>query len=325
VSAIDDSNCIGMLLIIQRLIDSGSPLNRQTINNLAEIKTPTVVKQYDALIKFMLQDDILEGDSEAFHLTVKGKRLSDEINEKYSLHALFYNEYYRAARDSRAHALFCEQVYGRDLSQHGVADMEQIDFAVSEFQALHARNLMDFGCGDGRITEYISDRTEMETVGIDIADEAIQFAQDRTSVKRNRMRFYWADVEKGKGYCSDMKFDCILAIDSIFFGNQEFILRWLTQRLVHNGLMAVFYFCPSDMAAHNTPLTKAMATLGLFYKVKDLTARNAEHWARKEQSLNRLRDMFQAEGNEFLFKNRITECTKTMSESNRFLYMIKTA
>jgi 2-polyprenyl-3-methyl-5-hydroxy-6-metoxy-1,4-benzoquinol methylase len=325
VTETDDRNSIGLILIIRRLIETGNPLSRQTIAGLAKIKLPKIAQKCDDLLRAMLQAGILEGDSDAFFLTPDGRNFADEISERYSLHALFYNEYYQAAGNSQAHALFCERVYGRNLSQHGVADMEQIACAVSELNAASARRLLDFGCGDGRITEYISDMTGMESVGIDIADGAIRLAQERTLAKRNRMNFYWADVEKSKGYCSDMKFDCILAIDSIFFGNQEVILRWLAQRLAPNGQMAVFYFCPSSIAAQHTQLAKAMEAIGLVYKFKDLTARNAEHCARKEKVLRQLEDMFREEGNDFLFKNRMAECTKTMSESHRYLYIIGTA
>jgi 2-polyprenyl-3-methyl-5-hydroxy-6-metoxy-1,4-benzoquinol methylase len=323
VTVVNDPNFVGMMLLLKRLMDAGHPLNRQTVVSLAEIKLPKVAEEYDHLVGAMIRAGLLAGDSDAFVLTQDGRNLADEISEGYSLHALFYNEYYRAASRSKAHGLFCEMVYGRNLCQHGVADMEQINIAVSEFQAAGARSLLDFGCGDGRITEYVSDVTGMDAVGIDIADEAIRFARERTQTKRARMQFHWAYVEKGQGHQPETTFDCILAIDSIFFGNQEVILRWLSGQLAPGGQMGVFYICPSSMGAGNTPLAVAIETIGLAHAVKDLSARNAEHWARKEESLKELAPMFREEGNGFLYKNRMAECTKTMRESHRFLYMIR--
>ncbi len=38
----------------------------------------------------------------------------------------FYTNYYAAIEHSRAHAAFCEYAYGKNLSQHGFATMEQL-------------------------------------------------------------------------------------------------------------------------------------------------------------------------------------------------------
>jgi hypothetical protein len=55
-----------------------------------------------------------------------------EAAEEHSLHARFYDAYYQAVLHSPAHALFCERVYGKDLAQHGIADMDQIALLLRE-------------------------------------------------------------------------------------------------------------------------------------------------------------------------------------------------
>ena len=42
----------------------------------------------------------------------------------------FYERYYDAMTRSRAHAAFCERVFGRNLCQHGFADMTQLDALI---------------------------------------------------------------------------------------------------------------------------------------------------------------------------------------------------
>ncbi len=39
----------------------------------------------------------------------------------------FYEKFFAAVRTGGADAEFCERVYGRDLCQHGFADMAQLD------------------------------------------------------------------------------------------------------------------------------------------------------------------------------------------------------
>jgi hypothetical protein len=38
----------------------------------------------------------------------------------------FYNDFYPRAEQSKAHRTLCERVYGKNLCQHGMADMNQI-------------------------------------------------------------------------------------------------------------------------------------------------------------------------------------------------------
>lgn len=38
----------------------------------------------------------------------------------------FYTRFYLRTRESRAYALFCEQVCGRNLGQHGPTDMDYL-------------------------------------------------------------------------------------------------------------------------------------------------------------------------------------------------------
>jgi MCRA family len=42
-------------------------------------------------------------------------------------HVRFYNEFFARAATSKAHARLCERAYGRDLCQHGMMDMAQLD------------------------------------------------------------------------------------------------------------------------------------------------------------------------------------------------------
>ena len=43
----------------------------------------------------------------------------------------WYNEYFKRAVASKAHAQFCERVYGKDLCQHGLMHMRELDLLVS--------------------------------------------------------------------------------------------------------------------------------------------------------------------------------------------------
>ena len=69
----------------------------------------------------------------------------------------FYEKFYQAVQHSAAHSLFCERSFGRDLCQHGFADMAQIDALIAATGLAPGDHALDLGCGNGMIAEYISD------------------------------------------------------------------------------------------------------------------------------------------------------------------------
>jgi 2-polyprenyl-3-methyl-5-hydroxy-6-metoxy-1,4-benzoquinol methylase len=319
-----DNTTIGLLLIINRLSQSERPLGRETIVPFAELKLPQVAQRYDALTDGLLENHLIEGSADSFELTSAGRQAIEQAAQLHSLHALFYDEYYQAVIHSQAHALFCERAYGLNLCQHGMADMEQIRTALDELQVRAGMTLLDFGCGDGRIAEYISDTTQTAVTGVDIASRAIELAQERTQAKRDRLHFYWADVERQQGTFPPDKFDRILAVDSIFFvRDQQAVTQLLVDHLAPDGRMGLFYLCPAVTTADETTLAMALKNLSVRYHVIDLSAQNKAHWVNKKRVLLELEAQFRAEGNDFLFKNRLAEC-EGLEEFQRYFYLVST-
>jgi cyclopropane fatty-acyl-phospholipid synthase-like methyltransferase len=312
----------GLLLLIDRVHQAGRPLGRETLIPVAEIKLPRVADHYDALVGSLLGDRFIQGNADAFELTPDGLHAITTASQQYSLHALFYDEYYQAAERSQAHALFCEQAYGKNLCQHGMADMAQLQIALDKLQVRAGMTLLDFGCGDGRIAEYISDTTHAAVTGVDIASRAIELAQMRTLAKREWLHFYWADVERQRGSFPPDRFDRILAIDSIFFvRDQQAVTQVLLDHLAPGGRLGLFYLCPTETAADETNLAVAMKNLNVPYHVIDLSAQNKVYWINKKRVLLELEAQFNAEDNEFLFKNRIAECDG-LEDFQRYLYVV---
>ena len=317
-----DNVLAGLLLIINRLSQSDRPLGRKTIVPLAEMKLPQVAQRYEALVRDLLESHLIEGSADVFELTPAGRQAVEQAAQQHSLHALFYDEYYQAVEHSQAHTIFCERVYGTNLCQHGMADMEQLQIALDELQVRAGMTLLDFGCGDGRIAEYISDTTHTVVTGVDIASRAIELAQIRTQAKRERLHFYCADVERQREIFPPGKFDRILAIDSIFFvRDQQAVTQLLFDHLAPAGRMGLFYLCPPGVSADEAPLASALKILAVSYRAIDLSAQNKAHWINKKRVLLELEAQFRAEGNEFLFKNRLAECDG-LEDFQRYLYII---
>jgi cyclopropane fatty-acyl-phospholipid synthase-like methyltransferase len=65
----------------------------------------------------------------------------------------FYDKFYAAMATGRAHAEFCERVFGHNLCQHGFADMAQLDAVLDVTGLGPGRRTLDLGCGNGPIAE----------------------------------------------------------------------------------------------------------------------------------------------------------------------------
>jgi ubiquinone/menaquinone biosynthesis C-methylase UbiE len=320
-------NEIGALLIIQRLIQNQQPLNQQNIKHIAEIKLPTVLTKYDHIIDALRQKTLISGNNDEVLLTTNGEEQLKIVTQKHSLHAFFYNEYYQAVLTSKAHALFCEKVYGKNLGQHGMTDMAQLNVLLKEMQIAPAMSMLDFGCGDGRISEYIADATHAVVSGVDIADKAIELAQERTKEKQDRVQFYCANLDKDQSALPDNTFDRIIAIDSLFFvKDKKATLETFLKYLKKDGVLGVFYIFPQypkGLRTEQTSFGKILNELGLPYYTKDFTAQNYEHWIKKKKVLLELESMFYQEGHEFLFKNRMAECQGGMENFHHYLFVIQ--
>ena len=312
------------MLLINRLLQNGAPLGRTTLLPFAELKLPKVALNYDELVGALLEDRLIEGNAETFILTSLGEQRLAAVASEYSLHAWFYNEYYEAIRISRAHSLLCERVYGKDLGQHGMADMEQVHSALSALGVSSGMSLLDFGCGDGQITEYIADTTGADVTGVDIAGEGDPvLAQVRTAGKRDRLHLYCANLEVTPEAFPNLHFDRILAIDSLFFASdQQVMTQRLLERLKPGGKMGVFMNAPPHTPSGEIKLAAVIDAQGWHCRVQDYYCRKSHALGKKETDPVRARTAFQGRRQRLPLINRLAECDG-MVDTQRYFFLIE--
>jgi len=243
----------------------------------------------------------------------------------------WYDEFFRRAASSEAHSQFCEMVYGRDLCQHGLMHMRELDFLVSLIEP-HS-SILEVGCSNGFITEYIHDRTDSTILGLDFSDVAVEQASRRTRNKAQTLRFEHADLTKdvisGTGY------DYIILIDSIYFlGDYTTSLNRFNERLSARGKMVTSVFQgkgeehPAEiLSPDGTLLARALRELGFEYAWYDFTADMIAHGMDGGHALEELREAFEAEGNEFLYEARAEEIRHfrelaEREEITRYMYVV---
>jgi cyclopropane fatty-acyl-phospholipid synthase-like methyltransferase/CheY-like chemotaxis protein len=230
----------------------------------------------------------------------------------------FYHRYYLAAATSRAHAEFCADAYGKNLCQHGFATVQQVDELIRAAHIDANVRVLDLGCGNGMIAEYIAEVSDAWVTGLDYSDIAIALANQRTQGKRARLDFVVGDLTAPQ--LPPHSFDVLVSIDTLYFsGDYAKTLECWRALLRRGGQMAIFYshgvnpenpketFDARTLAPDHTPLADALRKIGLGFEVQDFTRHDVELAQRKKESLGKLKDVFEAEGNMFLYENRMSE------------------
>lgn len=228
----------------------------------------------------------------------------------------FYDNFYRATAASAAHSEFCTRVFGLDLSQHGFADVTQLDALIAAAALGPGQRVLDLGCGTGLIAEYLSDRSGAHVTGLDYVPDAIRQACERTRAKADRLDFVVGDINALA--LPSAAFDVIVSIDTVYFSEgYAATIAALAQALRPGGRLAFLYshgrepwvpveeFDTSTLGAAHTPLAMALAANGFRFTHMDFTTDDLRLAIRRQEVLADLRDRFEAEGNLFIYENRL--------------------
>jgi cyclopropane fatty-acyl-phospholipid synthase-like methyltransferase len=228
----------------------------------------------------------------------------------------FYTAFYSTAPHSPAHHAFCERVFGRDLCQHGFADMEQLDLLLGDTHLGPGQRALDLGCGNGMITEYLSDCSGAHFTGLDSIPEAISQAIERTAGKSDRLEFVVGDINLLE--LPSTSFDAIFSIDSIYFSDDyAATLLALKSALKPGGQMEILYsygrepwvpvdeFPKQNLPSDRTPLAEALKANHLSFCATDLTPQDYALALKRKAILPELKSQFKAEGIMFIYENRL--------------------
>lgn len=240
--------------------------------------------------------------------------------------AKFWSDVMTTNEKSRAHSLLCERVYGKDLSQSGMMNMEQLVKLLDVLELSSKNRVIDLGCGTGRITEFISDITGARVLGIDALSGAIHSALERTREKRERI-----DFKEGNFYDLSLDPACadtIIAIDSLYSHglSHEQLITQLKVLLTRGGQMGIFYSKHCD--PRRKKLDQALNNLNLSFQTWHFTDSEHEVWLKQAQALKELEEDFMAEGNQAGYNVCKVDCDSWLpvleeGKGRRYLYHVQ--
>lgn len=280
----------------------------------------------------------LEVPSLAFSTLWMRKMISEENPAKKPEMFDWYTRYYSVVASSHANALYCEQVYGKNLCQHGFAEMDHLDHMIKVAEIKEGDRVLDVGCGNGLITEYIADQTGANLTGIDFIEEAIQQANRRTKFKRNWLDFDTMDMHQLS--FPEQSFDVVISVDTLYFGDAYEILHPMIPLLTPGGRLVAFFdqsagpevdldtYPKESILPDGTDLAVALRRLNLMYQTWDYTEQMLMHLRKRKPILEELKSQFELEGNLFLYENHLGEVegierAYTQGAGARFLYLVK--
>jgi len=286
-----------------------------------------------ASIEQLLKNALITRDSDCYFLTDLGKIVGKKF--KTERMSKGYDDLLSRTGNSRAYSMFCERVFGKDLSQFNVLDMEQLNTLIEKLDLKPGEVALDLGCGNGRIAEYISDVTGAKIVGLDFASELIKTAQQRTADKKSRLTYVVGNIDELS--FEEGSFDAIISIDTLYFvDNTDATIKELKRLLKPTtGRLAIFSdqnINPDEsrdiLLPENTKVGKALRNNNLTYQTVDFTANSRQIWIREIEAAEELKELFIKEGNTDIYEDRAKDAKQTLESIDsgrhvRYFYLAK--
>ncbi|MBT3754902.1 MAG: class I SAM-dependent methyltransferase [Candidatus Cloacimonetes bacterium] len=272
------------------------------------------------------------------------KKFIKKLNEEYSLtnEAVKFLKKQRAdsfgkmlvqKEKSKTYGKFCKELHGKNISQFNMMDMEQLNKLLELLEIDEHQKILDLGCATGTITEYISDITKAHIVGIDFADTAINWAQERTKEKQDRLKFITMDMN-ALDFPKE-SFDAIIAIDTLYFvGNINKTIQKMKEILKENGKLGIFFSQmvkteenKEKLLPNKTIIAQTLKKCNLRFRTWDFTESEKEFWKKNISIAETLKDEFAKEGNSHIYESRINEAKSVLKfvdsdRISRYLYIV---
>jgi ubiquinone/menaquinone biosynthesis C-methylase UbiE len=277
-----------------------------------------------ASTEWLLKSGLVAKESDCYFLTDTGKKLGKKL--KTERMSKGYDDLLSRTGKSQAYSMFCERVFGKDLSQFNVLDMEQLNTLIEKLDLKPGETALDLGCGNGRVAEYISDITGARITGLDFANELIKTSQKRTADRKGRLTYAVGNMDELT--FDDGSFDAVISIDTLYFVDSVDATIKELKRLLKpaTGRLAIFFdqsVNPDEsrdaLLPDNTKVGKALRDNNLTYETADFTANSRQIWIREIEAAEELKELFIKEGNNDIYEDRARDAKQTLEsiESGR--------
>jgi SAM-dependent methyltransferase len=229
---------------------------------------------------------------------------------------------------SKAYLDYCTELYGYRMSLFNMMDKAQLDFLFHSISIAKNDSVLDLGCGNGCILNYLMQQYNCHGIGIDQLDPEI-------------LKKYNSSIPYISGCMDQLASYCLhpsitISVDSLYFINDlDQLLNTLTNvkgnRFYLYYSQYIFNTEQEDtdiLWCNNTRLAKCLNEAGLNYKAVNYSENERILYERALQILPEYEEAFEREGNSdiFLKKNNENKLGKELYDNgcaSRFLYIIE--
>ncbi len=273
----------------------------------------------DSAIKSLKERSLLLNNRVDLELSELGKDFCKKLRSEQLSN--WYNDNLLRNVKSQAYASFCEQVYGKNLAQYNVFDMHQLNALISSFNLKSTDLVLDLGCGLGKITEYVQHHSGAKIIGLDFAEKLLTWARANTQAKEGKLVFQVGDFDN-LDFASST-FDAIYAIDTLypwFIGSLDKTIAKISDILKPSGQVGIFLaqIIESKKDSYlldpsSTEIAQALSNQGFNFSTIDFTANARSIWVKEIEIGNKLKKMFEEEGN-------LDLCEELINDGKRWLH-----
>lgn len=316
-------------------LDPERKATRESIEAFGKTWIGEFKQNWDDAFASLQEKGVLIISNGEYAFTGKGVDLKNSVEAESPFYQYEYDNYFSREERSEAHRRFCEKVYGKDLSQHGLIDLDELALLIDRLKTNAYFDVLDLGCGNGRITEYLSGFSNARFLGVDISGEAIAKATKRVGAENEKLRFRVAninDLDLPAG-----AYDLILSLDTLYYADSLPDLLDQASRLLRKGGRMMAYFSQwimdenyaENLQPENTHLARALSEKGHAYTCHNLTESGINHWKTKLAVLEEMEEEFAEEGNRALWEYRYREAYRYANwgdnKYSRYFYEIEFA
>ena len=220
--------------------------------------------------------------------------------------AIQWDMLYKTMEECQAFRQYCQEAHGNALIQMNELDNGTLEQIVGLLQLDSTHTAADIGCGNGSLTEYLSDRSGRRFIGMDASIYAIRLAEERTQAKSQRLTFRIGDINQAWEVLEEFsEIDTIVAMEVLFASQDlERTLQDFTYLLRGKGQMLLIanqhvndsHREAERLLPEGTDISRAAFTLGLPTTVYDLTPAKLAYLERSISLLKRYEEAFRREG-----------------------------
>ncbi len=316
-----------LLSLIKGIGRSGRKVTKESISVAGERHYKDTFSNLSSAYKSLIQKKFIKELNEEYSITNEASKFLKKQKADGFGKMLVQKE------NSQVYGKFCKMLYGKNISQFNMMNMEQLYKLLELLEINENIKVLDIGCATGTIAEFISDKTKAKITGVDFAETAIKWAQDRTQSKQDRLKFITMDMDELD--FPQNSFDTIIAIDTLYFVEDlNKTIQKMKEILKKNGKLGIFFsqmIKPDGdkeiLLPDKTQLAQALKKNNLKFRTWDFTESEKEFWKKSQNIARTLKNEFEKEGNSYIYESRINEAKSILKfvdsdRISRYLYIV---